>query len=208
MFAEIVMYHPNPVIARIDLKALAHNLSILRSLIPDSCKICPVVKCNAYGHGLETIFPALTAAGADMMAVANLEEALLLKNLSWQKPTIVFGSQFSMYSDKDKQKLAEWIVENEIRITINDCHDIDSLAVAAQKINQPVYVHLMLDSGMCRMGLTVSALYELIDYIARHPLIHFEGLYTHLATADEADKTFAYLQLRRFQEFVAFLNNG
>ncbi len=188
--------------AQIDTSAIVHNCGVLRGLVPAGCRLCAVVKCNAYGHGAEVVLPALKSEGVEMLCVATIDEAQQLKRFGWQRPVLLSGSEFSIYSGKQKDELARWIVDNQIRITLMNKGDVEALCAAARSVQKPAIVHLKLDSGMSRMGLGEQGLGELINEIKGIDEITIEGLYTHLATADQADKSYAHYQLQRFRKFV------
>ena len=188
--------------ARIDLDAIIHNCKVLRQSVSDECRMCVAVKSNAYGHGIETVLPALELADVDMLAVAAIQEAQQLRQLGWTRPILLLGSQLSIYDGKDKSEAAKWIVENEVRITAMYKKDIEALTAAAKQLKKKAIVHLMLDSGMGRMGLGEQKVLELIDVIKSCGEIEIEGLYTHFSTADEPDKSFSQCQLKRFDDFV------
>jgi len=187
--------------AEIDLSAIVHNCRVIRD-ISGGRQLCPAVKCNAYGHGIEVVLPALKSADVEMVCVASIQEAMQLKDLQWERPILLLCPEFSIYSGKQKSELAHWIVENQIRITATSKADIDALSAAAKSLDKPAIIHLMLDSGMGRMGLDEQRLSQLITEIRADNCIRIEGLYTHFAMADEADKSFTDYQLQRFKTFL------
>lgn len=193
--------------AQIDPAAIIHNCGIIRGLIPVGCRLCPAVKCNAYGHGTEIVIPALRSTDAEMLCISAIHEARQLLELKWNRPILLLGSEFSIYSGKQKRELARWIVKNQIRITVANENDIEELSAAAESLETAAVIHIMLDTGMSRMGLSEKKLLELITELKSNKNIVIEGLYTHLATADEADKTFADSQLQRFKKFIKQLRN-
>lgn len=196
-----------PVIAEINNTAIIHNCCIIRKLMPADCKLCVAVKCNAYGHGTEQTIPAFKKAGVEMLCVATIEEAAGLIKLGWNKPVLLLGSEFSIYSGVQKQKIAEWIVSKNIRVTATGyADDIKSLIKASKTIDRPAIIHLMLDTGMSRMGLSESELNKLIKKVKYDNRLTIEGIYTHFATSDEKDKEYAYLQLSRFKKYLDSIN--
>lgn len=171
------------------------------------CRLCAVVKCNAYGHGVDIVLPALNEAGVDMLAVAAIKEAEQLKSMDCKFPILLMGSEFSVYKDKVKKDIANWLVANEIRITPMNISDVEALAFAAQHLEKKAVFHLLLDTGMSRMGLDEQNLLALITKIRSNEHIEIEGLYTHFAAADENDKSFSNYQLQRFKSFVKYLKD-
>lgn len=197
----------NYVLAEIDHSAIIHNCKIFRSLIPAGCKLCAAVKCNAFGHGIKEVLPALKDAEVEMLCVASIREAQELKEFGWILPILLLGSEFSIYHDSNKKDIACWLVENQIRITATRLEDIEHLSEAAELCSKQAVIHLMLDSGMNRMGVNEKPLLELINYTEKKKNIKIEGLYTHLASADEYDKGYALLQLERFNNFLNVLKD-
>ena len=190
------------LIAEIDLDAIVHNCNLLRSLAPKTCKLCVSVKADAYGHDIGVVLPALQKAHADMLATASLQEARELRELGWSGSTLVFGSEFSIHRDDHQKHIAKWIIDNDIRITVTRRQDAKVLAAAAETLNRQASVHVMLDTGMSRMGLHEDDLLDLIGQLRQMPAIDLEGLYTHFATAEGGDPKFVYVQLERFNAFL------
>jgi len=140
-----------------------------------------------------------------MLCVANAEEAGELIELGWARPILLLGTELAACHGKGKDELAQWLVENDVRVTPAESQDLQVLAEAGRRIGKPAHVHFMLDTGMSRMGLAEHDLEQLIAQAADNQYLFAEGLYTHLATADEADKSFANQQLRRFDGFISKL---
>ncbi len=196
------------LIALIDRQAIIHNIGILKAARPRHA-FCAAIKCNAYGHGTAAVLPAMQQAGVDMLAVANTAEAEELRMLGWSGPILMFGSELSIYPPQEKKNVAFWLVKNEIRVTPMRCCDIQSLVEAAEICGKKVKLHLNLDTGMHRMGLDEQGIYQIINEFHNCRQIEFEGLYTHLAAADEKDKSFALEQIARFKKFAnAIKANG
>ncbi len=194
------MIRSEHLIAQIDLRAIAHNIRILRCAA-GGMKVCAAVKANAYGHGVGVVLPAMVEAGVEMLGVATIGEAAELRDLGWTGGILLFGSELSVYSGPKKAELSDWLVENEVSVTVVQAMDADALTAAASRVSKPAHIHLKLDTGMSRMGVDESTLLALIDGYGQDPSVVLEGLYTHLATADEADKAFAKEQLARFADF-------
>jgi len=187
--------------AEIDLEAIEHNIRVLRSFAPAGCKLCPAVKADAYGHGIRLVLPALRRAGADMLGVAAIREALELRELAYDGPLLLFGAELNAWRGSQRRDAAGWLVEHDVRVTVTSAADLDDLAAAARAVGRPARLHFKLDSGMSRMGIHEGPLLELMQVAGRTDGLVIEGLYTHFATADD-DKAFARRQLDRFLAFV------
>lgn len=194
--------------AQIDTSAIVHNCNVFRGIIPKGCRICVAAKCNAYGHGIDIALPAFEQAGIEMLCVALIKEALQLRDLGWEKPILLLGSEFSIYNGRQKKEIAHWIVENALSITAVYRDDILTLLEAAEIVDKPANIHLMVDTGMSRMGLNEERVYELLEEFKDNKFCAIEGIYTHLATADETDKSYADYQLKRFNAFLRKLKDN
>jgi len=196
------MFKPNSLIAEISLASFAHNCRLIRSMIPQDCWLCVAVKADAYGHGVHLLMPALKAC-ADMLAVVTIAEAREVRRLDWTGPLLLMGSELSIYNAQQKSEHADWLVTNDVSVTISTLEDLRALGTAARRCGKIARVHVMLDSGMTREGVYEPLARELIEHARLEPRMTLEGLYTHFAAADEADKSFSESQIRRFSEFVA-----
>lgn len=190
-----------PIIARIDTAAIRHNCGIIKNLLPAECRFGSVVKCNAYGHGIDIVLPVLQSEDVQMLCVATLKEACELRKLGWNGLLLLLMPELGIYEGEDKQDVARLIVEKDIRITCVSTADLDALEEASRSLNKPAYAHLMLDTGMSRMGLFEEELMELVADIGNRDNIIIEGLYTHFTASHAADKSSALGQIRRFRAF-------
>ncbi len=174
----------------IDLDALTHNIKALRSHLEPGIKLMAVVKKNAYGHGAPTISRVVLEAGAEYLAVYSLEEALELREAGIQAPLLIMGPVSPDRADTVvKQRLTPIVVETELA---------RALSGAGQKLNTVAEVHVKIDTGLQRFGVSLEEAPELLNYIAELPNIKVEGLYTHFASAGETDQIPTKIQLERF----------
>ncbi|HHV64683.1 MAG TPA: alanine racemase [Peptococcaceae bacterium] len=178
-----------PVWAEIDLGALKRNYQRLQKFT-DS-EIMPVVKADAYGHGAVEVVGVLRKLGVKRFGVAFLEEALELRKHYRDISIMVIGPTLPEYS--------EILVQEEIIPEIFQVEQAEALSQAAIKLQKTARLHVKIDTGMGRIGFKDNAL-EDIQRIARLPGIFVEGIYTHLATADSKDLTYAFEQLRIFDD--------
>lgn len=184
-----------PVWAEIDLKALGSNVREIRRVTDMSTQIMAIVKANGYGHGVVPVSRVALQNGASWIGVALLQEAILLREKGISAPILVLG-----YTPVDD---IEEVIRNEISQTIFTWEDALAAASVAHSLGKKAKVHVKIDTGMGRLGFnsdpeTVDIIYRL----AHLPGLEVEGIYTHFATADEADKTFAQEQFARFQQLL------
>lgn len=158
---------------RIHRAALDHNLGVFKKLAPQS-KILLPVKANAYGCGIETLFPFFTSAAVDMLGVANVAEAIQLRRLGWQKPAINLGGFFP--------EGIRGILEHGITPSLTDLWQVQALNEAA---SSEVSIHLKLDLGMGRIGIRRSDVPALIEALKNAPRLRVDGIFTHFPHTGE-----------------------
>lgn len=161
--------------ATLDRSALLHNLQRLRQAAPGAA-LMAAVKADAYGHGAALIAPALAAAGVDAFGVATADEALELRALGLSTPILIFSPV--------RQRLAE-LIEAEVALCVASAEDLSAIERAAAP--QRARVHLKVDTGMGRLGVAPAEALALAQRIDRSSSSELEGLFTHLAQADDAD---------------------
>ncbi|NLE30088.1 MAG: alanine racemase [Phycisphaerae bacterium] len=191
----------------IDPLAIEHNCHLLRDCAPNK-KMCVAIKANAYGHDVRIVLPVFEKLKIDMLAVACIEEADELRNLGWKHPILLLGSELSVYPIPLRRQYARFLIDKEIRVTATNQEDLQVLADETNKLHKPAYLHIAFDSGMSRMGLSEKDAIKLIQFIKIHSSLVLEGLYTHFATADCSDKTFALTQFDRFMRLCEKLKNA
>lgn len=195
---------PCVVWAEIDLNAIAQNLRSLRSVTRSSARMMAVVKANAYGHGYKEVSQAALENGADMLGVARINEAVMLRQAGLDAPILIFG-----YTPPD---YAETLLRYRLTQTVGSYERAASLSEAAAGHGR-IRIHLKVDTGMGRLGMLpdcrrfeasgrfASAVSE-VEAITGLPGFELEGIYTHFATADSADKTDAKRQFAIFEDLL------
>lgn len=180
---------PRPLVASIDLAAMRHNLSVARKCAPRS-KIWAVVKANAYGHGLARGMHAF--ADADGLALIEVDGAVRLREMGWQKPILLLEGFFDA---SDLPLLAQ----HQVQFAVHCVEQIEMLERAALK--SPVDVHLKMNSGMNRLGFTADSLHTAHERLRAIPAVRAITLMTHFANADDAANPGLPLrqQIARFQ---------
>lgn len=190
-----------PTEAIIDLSAIRRNTTVLRTMVPKGTQLCAVVKANGYGHGAAVVAQSALSAGASWLAVATLEEAVALREAGIDAPLLVFGFV-------DPRDCGEAVARG-IALTLLHPQQIEAVAAAVAQTHQAAHLHLKVDTGMGRLGARSVSDAIALAKRARETGVGIEGLYTHLATADERDPTFTDQQVQRFQLFrQAFAQQG
>lgn len=188
--------HPTRI--TIDHAAAAHNIRRLRELA--GVPVMAVVKANAYGHGAVPLAQTFLHHGAGSLAVAAVNEARTLREAGITAPMLLLGYL--------PPELAAEAVSLGLTCAVYDWEVAEALSRAAVEQQRPVSVHVKVDTGMGRLGLPHSAADQpgmLLHHLAEVPGVAVEGLFTHLAAADERDQRFTHLQLERFHSLLAEL---
>lgn len=176
----------------VDLGILENNYRILRSWI--HTPIMPIVKANAYGHGLEEVTRTLEKAGADWCGVARIEEALILRQAGLRMNILVLG-----YTAPQRVQDA---IRNQISLTIYDPLLIQPYSFQAKAAGYPLNIQAKIDTGMGRLGIPAENAMEFIQKLNETPEFHLQGVFTHFACADEPDKPYTEEQLSKFSRVV------
>ncbi len=185
--------------AAIDLDAVEFNLNNTKAKLGKGVKLLAVIKADAYGHGAAELGRFLEGK-CDFFGVACIEEAIELKKAGLKTPIVILG-----HVDKSA---FEDVIENEIRVPIFSFDDAKALSDEAVRLGKSVPFHFCLDTGMSRIGFQCTE--ESADTcaeIAALPNIEAEGIFSHFATADEADLTKALAQQKRFEDFCEMLKS-
>jgi alanine racemase len=183
----------------ISRSALGHNLLTLRSLIGPSVNLAPVVKADAYGHGMRLCSEVCVAQGADLLCVNELAEAERLADLP--VPIYVVGPTFADEADA--------IAAVGCQVVSSSLAHVDALARAGVAAGRSVGVHIKVETGTHRQGLPTTEARALADHVLATPGVSLAGMATHLADVeDETEHTFARVQLDRFDAAVAGLPAG
>ena len=187
------------ICAKIHLQAVLDNFRMMHDKLTPETGICAVVKTDAYGHGAAAI--AKTVEDLPYIwgfATATAEEAVKLKTAGIRKPVLILGFVF-----REDYPL---LVQYDIRPAVFDFDSARELSEAAVSRGKTLRIHLAVDTGMSRIGLpdTAEGAAEAAR-IAHLPGLEAEGVFTHFARADEADKTNVLAALKRFRNFTEFL---
>ena len=183
--------------AEIDLDALDHNYKTLRGETEAGCRFLGLCKANAYGHGAAHIGPELQRLGAEMLAVACVDEAVELRRAGVTIPVLCLGQV--------PAQLAPMLAEYHVTQMVEDLDTGRALSAAAVAAGCEITVHVKIDTGMSRLGFLWrqgednSRVLDDIAALLALPGIRGEGLFTHLANAD-GDEDYTMAQFTRFLE--------
>lgn len=190
------------VFATVDLDAIRENMDAMKAGLSDGTKMLGVIKTDGYGHGAVPIAQELEPlAYMHGFAVATVEEALVLRRAGIKKPILILGYAFP-YSYKE-------LILQDVRLTVFRRDTLKQLADVVKELQgegreRKAKVHIKVDTGMSRIGVSPDEEgLSFVEEVFGTEGIEVEGIFTHLATADEADKTNAYGQLDVFKEFLA-----
>lgn len=189
-----------PSVANVNISALRHNLDQVRRRIPKQCEILAVVKADAYGHGATAIVSALTKMGVRRFGVATVEEGIELRNSGMDHPILVMGAL------SPEQCAA--LVAHRLTPIIHDREIAEQLTTHLSMQANPYAVHIKVDTGMGRLGLSSDDVLPLLQSPAFQGALSAEGLMTHLADADSEDATFTTIQIELFRTLIGRLKTA
>ena len=183
--------------AEIDLDRLTNNVEALARRAGEA-RLLVVVKANAYGHGSVAAGLAAIQAGAWGLGVASLEEGDELRRAGVVAPVLVLNST--------RPPQAAGLVRRDLSVTIATYEMAAALSEAAREIDRTAKVHIKVETGMNRFGIPPSDAIALAERVRELSNLQVEGISSHLATADEADKAFTFQQYKAFRECVTRLD--
>jgi alanine racemase len=180
--------------ATIDLGAIAHNVRALKAHIGPAVALIAVVKANGYGHGAVEAARAALDGGASACAVGRVDEGVELRRAGLTCPILVMG-----YAPPDT---ALAVVGFDLTATVTTWETAQALSACAEATGRKAPVHAKVDTGMGRFGLLPDEAAPFVSQIAALPGLDLEGMYTHFAAADQADKEYTRRQLARFRQVL------
>ena len=185
----------------VDSKAIENNSRVLKNFISKDCLLMAVVKADGYGHGAVTVAKAALLGGADSLGVATLEEGIELRKAGLSCQILILGNLTNwdeLYSS------LHW----DLLPTISGIREAIICNNIAESLKKNFSIHLKVDTGMTRLGCNLNEVEELVDKIDSLKNISLEGIYSHLALADQYSKAencstnFTQIQLDRFTQIL------
>jgi alanine racemase len=199
--------------AEIDLNAIANNVRELRRRTRPQASLMAVVKADGYGHGAAEVARTALANGAEWLGVARLPEAVALREAGLAAPMMVFG--YTPPAD------AVRLIDYDLRQSVYSLDAARAYSAAAEMLGRKIRVHLKVDTGMGRLGMMPAApggsnpgrsvdeaFIRDATAVARLPGLELEGIFTHFAASDSADRSYARRQLALFIEVVSALRDN
>ncbi len=197
--------YPTPILIRTDLqahissRALMNNIRGLRELCKRNTRFCAVVKANAYGHGIREIVEILRSADVDFYAVCSIHEAIHIHSRVRGKPILILEPLHTAEPPEHIPACAE----NRFHRVAASLDAVDFAGNQLAGSDKTLELHVNIETGMGRCGIEPELALKLIRRIRTYPNLKLAGIYTHFATADEDDLTYAREQLKRFNLFLS-----
>ncbi|HEX6122822.1 MAG TPA: alanine racemase, partial [Ktedonobacterales bacterium] len=197
----VVMRPDRPTWLEIDLSAIGHNTQLFKEIVGPEVAVLVSLKADAYGHGALRVARTVVRNGAEWLGVATVSEAAPLRQVGVDAPILVFGY------------IAPWqareAVRMNLRATVFTAELARALSQAATDLGSQIRVHIKVDTGMARLGMRAEEVEGVVRFVKEAqalPGLVVEGIFTHFATADSADQTYALLQWERFERVLAALD--
>tara|TARA_B110000444_G_scaffold225402_1_gene229239 strand:+ start:555 stop:1661 length:1107 start_codon:yes stop_codon:yes gene_type:complete len=176
--------------AIINLDHLKSNFDLIQKYL-NGKRIMAVVKANGYGHGSVPCSLALESHGCDFFGVFSIEEGVELRNAGIKSDILVFSALDPASLNK--------AVKNNLILNISDISHLNALINFHKKADTTPRIHIKVDTGMTRLGLGIDAFKDVLHLLIKHTEIKCEGIYSHFATADEGNLSYAFDQEKKFK---------
>jgi alanine racemase len=183
---------PRSAWVEIDLKRFRRNFELINQDKPRELRVVSVIKDEAYGHGAIEAARIAMSCGASFLALSTVEEAVSLRDKGITARLLLLG-------DRQESELP-WCLEHNLTCCVSEPNGVRKLGTLAARKGKRVPVHIKVNTGMNRYGVRWDDAASLAAQIRSTPALELEGMLSHFAQSDELDKTFANLQLQRFEE--------
>jgi alanine racemase len=178
--------------AEIDLASLERNLNRIRSALPKQMKYVSVVKADAYGHGIHPTAARLMQSGVDLFAVANVKEAIDIREMGSGWPILILGP---LLEEEDQA-----LIDYDLIASLSNHSELERLANLARNAGTSVKIHLKVDTGMGRMGAWWEEAPTLLGQVMQTSGLDLQGILTHFP--DPSNHAFTREQRARFLEVI------
>jgi alanine racemase len=184
-----------PTHLTVDLKRLTENFHAIQKHVGDVI-VMPILKANAYGHGLVEVGRHFAGLGVEYIGVAFLEEAILLRESGVDTPILVLGGILGTQVPQ--------FIQHNLSLTASSIEKLEQVDQVAESMGAQARVHLKIDTGMERIGVHYYSAESLLESSLKCKHTIIEGIFSHFANADSANQKSAELQLERFNQVVQF----
>jgi len=181
-----------PTVAEIDLKALAFNYRQIKKRIPRDAGIMGIVKADAYGHGSIPVASELERLGAEYLGVAMCEEGVELRRGGVKAPILILGGIYS-------EEQVDCVLRYKLTPVVFEKKALQLLSKKARRIRRKVKVHLKVETGMGRLGVSLDFWADFLAEVKRHKNIDVEGILSHFSMSDEDGGSFSLEQWDKFK---------
>jgi alanine racemase len=188
----------------ISKEAILNNLEQFQKIAAPGSKLMPIIKSNAYGHGLIAIADILKNQKIWGLGAFSLDEAIeIKKRLDFKKPILVLG-----YFLKENKNSIRYAIKNNIQFSIYNFDDLELISKIAQKINQKAKIYLKVDVGTSRIGILEKDLWNFVKKSKALKNIKIVGVFAHLADSENRDWTFTRQQIQLFDNITKKLEKS
>lgn len=184
-----------PTRVEVDLGAISQNFRAIKEIVNGRRVMC-ILKANAYGHGLIRVARHLESLKADYFGVAYLEEGIALRKAGIVSPILVLGGIIG--------NQIPYFIEYDLTITASSVEKLQQIELAAGQMNKKAKIHLKIDTGMERIGIHYYSAESLLKAASEVTHCEVEGIYSHLAKADDGDTAYSRMQIDRFNDVLRF----
>lgn len=188
----------NATWVEVNLTAIQNNIKFIEQFTGST--VMAVVKANAYGHGIVEVAKALQSSGTSWLGVARIDEAIQLRDNGVQNEIMVLGHTAA--ND------IHFAADNNIVLAMHSLDQVSSYKNAAQILNKKIRIHIKIDTGMGRLGVFPEDGYKFLKLLETIPNLIIEGIFTHLARADELNSDSTKNQIRKFEDLLKLFNES
>ncbi len=188
-----------PTKVEVDLKILENNFNNIKNYVKN-VKVMPILKANAYGHGLLRLAHLFQKLQADYLGVAVVEEGILLREQGITLPILVLGGVW--------ENQIPLFLKNNLVITASSIEKLKLIDETAKQLKTRAVVHLKIDTGMERIGVHYYNAKSFLEAAYNCKNIIVEGIYSHFANSESTDLTYTKRQLERFNEVLDYFENN
>jgi alanine racemase len=189
---------PHPTRALINLNSFHHNIGVIKKFVGEKVGIIAVVKANAYGHGMEIMTKEAVKSGVSYLGVARVTEGIDLRKTGFSVPILLFEIIPPDYVEQG--------VVYSLDMTVCTLEEAKRIESVAERVKRKARIHVNVDTGMGRLGYNWKSAADSIEQVARMKWLDIAAIYSHFATSEDPDQTFANEQLKRFHTVLDELN--